>query len=282
MRFSKDEAERYLAIAASAARLGGRTLLELWGKLTDIREKSLAGDLVTEADHKSEECILLYLQEQCPDHSILSEETGLHEVAGSEFVWVVDPLDGTTNYTHQIPYTAVSIGLLYQGIPVAGIVYNPFLGEEFKAGFGLGTTLNGKIIRVSGTASLSKSVLATGFAYDRRENPDNNYAEFCYLTAHTQGVRRMGSAALDLAYVAAGRFDGFWERGLKIWDIAAGVILVREAGGVITSYENRDPILDSGRILASNGIIHDEMSRVLLSVPQEIEPILFKTQIPKE
>ncbi len=118
-------------------------------------------------------------------------------------------------------------------------------------------------------------MLATGFAYDRRETPDNNYAEFCYLTTQTRGVRRMGSAALDLSYVAAGRFDGFWERGLNVWDIAAGVVLVKEAGGRVTSYENEEVVLDSGRILASNGIIHDMMSQALLSVPDSMDPIIF-------
>lgn len=276
MRFLKEEAEKYLAIATYAAQLGGRSLNELWGKLNDYREKSHAGDLVTEADGKSEECILHYLKYRCPDHTILSEESGLHEVEGSEFVWAVDPLDGTTNYAHGIPHAAISIALLYKGEPVVGVIHNPFMNEEFKAATGLGATLNNKTIKVSDNATLSRSILATGFAYDRRETPDNNYAEFCYLTSRTHGVRRMGSAALDLAYVAAGRFDGFWERGLKIWDIAAGVVLVREAGGVISSYENAPLELNSGRILASNGIIHNELSEVLLSVPKEIKPIIFQ------
>ena len=282
MRISKEDSEKYLAIATFASNLGGRVLLECWGKLSDIREKSAAGDLVTEADHKSEECIIHYLQTQCPDHSILSEESGLHEIEGSEYLWVLDPLDGTTNYTHQVPYASISIALLYQGEPVIGVVNNPFIGEEFKAAQGFGATLNNKEIRVSMTKELSKSILATGFAYDRRETPDNNYAEFCYLTTRSQGVRRMGSAALDLAYVAAGRFDGFWERGLNIWDIAAGIVLVREAGGIVSSYENEKVVLDSGRLLASNGIIQNELSDALLRVPNETKPIIFNVVIPKE
>jgi len=266
--------EKYLAIASTAANLGGRVLIEHWGKLTDIREKSTAGDLVTEADQNSEDIILDYLKKYCPEHTILSEETGLHEVEGADFLWAVDPLDGTTNYTHQVPFVAVSIALLHKGIPIVGVVYNPFINEEFKAATGMGALLNNKKIEVSTTNEMGKSLLATGFAYDRRDTPDNNYAEFCYITSQTQGVRRMGSAALDLAYVAAGRFDGFWERGLNIWDIAAGIVLIREAGGLVSSYENEKLVLDSGRILASNGKIHVNLSKALLAVPNSVSPII--------
>ncbi|MEC7839829.1 MAG: inositol monophosphatase family protein [Chlamydiota bacterium] len=271
---STTDREKYLTIASTAANLGGRVLKEHWGKLTDVREKSAAGDLVTEADHRSEDIILNYLKKFCPTHTILSEETGLHEVEGAEFVWAVDPLDGTTNYTHQVPFVAVSIGLLHKGHPVVGVVYNPFINEEFKAAAEMGAFLNNHKIDVSMTNEMSKSLLATGFAYDRRETPDNNYAEFCYITSQTQGVRRMGSAALDLAYVAAGRFDGFWERGLNVWDIAAGIVLVKEAGGTVSSYENEELVLDSGRILASNGKIHHQLSKSLLAIPETVSPII--------
>jgi myo-inositol-1(or 4)-monophosphatase len=160
---------------------------------------------------------------------------------------------------------SVSIGLLYQGKPIVGVVYNPIHNELFQAAEGKGATLNGNKIVVSKTENLSFSLLATGFAYDRKDTIDNNYTEFCHITHLSQGVRRGGSAALDLAYVAAGRLDGFWERGLKPWDISAGTILIREAGGKVTSYEGGPLILESGRILATNGIIHDKLIEELLN-----------------
>lgn len=190
-------------------------------------------------------------------------------------MWAVDPLDGTTNYTHQMPMACISIALLYRGKPIVGVVYNPFIDELFEAVTGMGATLNGINISVSTVQEICKSLLATGFAYDRLETPDNNYAEFCFLTSQTQGVRRMGSAAIDLAYVAAGRIDGFWERGLNIWDIAAGTLLVEEAGGRISSYENTPLQMNSGRILASNGHIHETMSAMLIKTHEQIRPILF-------
>lgn len=267
--------KEFHSTALFAAKEASIILLQHWGKLNDIREKSSAGDLVTEADKKSEEVILGVLKSRYPEHAIISEETGLHSILGAEFMWAVDPLDGTTNYTHQVPMVSISIALLHQGKPVVGLVYNPFINELFEAKVGCGATLNGKKIEVSTVEELGKSLLATGFAYDRRDTPDNNYAEFCYLTSQTQGVRRMGSAAIDLAYVAAGRIDGFWERGLNIWDIAAGALLVAEAGGQVSSYENTPLEVDSGRILASNGRIHGAMSRMLLEAHDHLKPIVF-------
>jgi myo-inositol-1(or 4)-monophosphatase len=270
-----DTIKHYTEVAVEASKRGSEILLQHWGKLKQVREKSNAGDLVTEADQQSEDCILEYLKEQCPNHTILSEESGLHAVEGAEFLWAVDPLDGTTNYTHQVPIVSVSIALLYHGTPIVGVVYNPFVDEMFTAGQGRGAFLNDEPINVSDVETLGKSMLATGFAYDRRDTPDNNYAEFCYLTSQSQGVRRMGSAALDLAYVACGRFDGFWERGLNVWDIAAGTVLVREAGGLVSSYENGPLDLKSGRILATNGCIHQQTSKTLLKVHDTLPPILF-------
>ncbi|MEM1283226.1 MAG: inositol monophosphatase family protein [Chlamydiota bacterium] len=272
---TSDRIQYYTQIAVEASRQGSEILLDHWGKLKQIKEKSTAGDLVTEADQLSEECVLKFLRKECPDHTIISEESGLHNVEGSDFTWAVDPLDGTTNYAHQIPIFAVSIALIYRGNPVVGVVYNPFVDELFVAGKDQGAFLNGQKLSVSNVDTMGKSILATGFAYDRRDTPDNNYAEFCYLTSQTQGVRRMGSAALDLAYVASGRFDGFWERGLNVWDIAAGTVLVREAGGVVSSYENGPLELKSGRILATNGLIHVETSKTLQKVHDNIPPILF-------
>jgi len=264
----------FLQTAVDAAKQGAYMLRQHWGKLEDVREKSHVGDLVTEADGASEEAVLERLQTAFPDHAVLCEESGLHQVENAEYLWAVDPLDGTTNYTHQLPLAAVSIALLHKGEPIVGVVYNPFMEELFSAVKGEGAILNGEKIRVSATSELSKSLLATGFAYDRQESADNNYREFCYLTGLTQGVRRLGSAALDLAFVAAGRYDGFWERGLNLWDIAAGALLVQEAGGRISSYENSSVDLNSGRILASNGPIHDAMSDKLIAASEQ-SPVTF-------
>ena len=265
----------FLEVAELAAIQGGKSLQKWWGKLTQIREKSSCGDLVTEADHDSESEIISLIAKKFPEHRILSEESGFSGPENSDYIWAIDPLDGTTNYTHQMPMTAVSIALLHHNHPILGIVYNPFTNEFFKAYEGGGAFLNNKKIAVSKISTLNKSLLATGFAYDRRDTPDNNYLEFCYMTSCTQGVRRMGSAALDLAYLAAGRYDGFWERGLGIWDIAAGIILVREAGGLVTSYENESIELKSGRILATNGLIHQNLSDSLTTIRMKKDPIIF-------
>ncbi len=258
--------EIFLDIATEAALAAGAVLQTHWGKLEDIREKGRPGDLVTEADRAAEDAVLSVLKRHVPDHAILAEESGQFGDRQAEFLWAIDPLDGTTNYAHQYPFVAVSIGLLIEGIPQVGVVFNPIHQELFRAAKGLGATCNRRSIRVSPTTELEKSLLVTGFAYDRRQTPDTNYAEFCHLTHLTQGVRRDGAAALDLAYVASGRFDGYWERGLSIWDMAAGIVLVEEAGGKVTAYDRSSIELSSGRILATNGKIHDRLSTELLQV----------------
>jgi len=263
---TQDELRAFLAIANEAASAGGAILRRYWGRLRHIQRKTSASDLVTEADTASEQAILEILLRECPTHKILAEESGWTEGSVEEYVWAVDPLDGTTNYTHQYPMVAVSIGLLYREQPIIGVVYNPILEERFSAAQGLGTTLNGEKIEVSQVDSLEQTLLSTGFAYDRLVNPDNNYPEFCRLTDVSQGVRRAGAAALDLAYVAAGRLDGYWEKGLHIWDIAAGVVLVTEAGGTVSEYDESPLELHSGRILATNGRIHVDLSGVLRDV----------------
>ncbi|MFQ5729344.1 MAG: inositol monophosphatase family protein [Waddliaceae bacterium] len=258
--------KNFLHTATEIALESGKVLEKYWGKLTNIQAKRFTWDLVTEADKESEKVILSLLNKSFPSHEILAEESGLVEAKESDFLWVVDPLDGTTNYTHQYPMVCVSIALLHQSKPVVGVVYNPILKELFQTAKEMGNTLNGQQIHVSEVTTLSQGLLATGFAYDRRETSDNNYAEFCHLTHHSQGVRRSGSAALDLAYVAAGRLDGFWERGLKPWDMAAGAILIEEAGGKISSYTGGPFDLESGRILASNNLLHDELVEELRKV----------------
>lgn len=275
----RKEIENYLDVATAAALLGGSVLKQFIGKLQDVREKSLSGDLVTEADHISETHILQVLKQAFPLHTVLSEESGLHGAQDADFLWVVDPLDGTTNFAHSLPFVSISIALLYRKTPIVGVVYNPFLEECFTAKKGGGAFLNSIPITVSSVKDLRQSLLATGFAYDRDIVLDNNYLEFCYLTSITHGVRRLGSAALDLAYVASGRFEGFWERGLNVWDIAAGVLLVKEAGGKISSYE--DTLLDlfSGRVLASNGIIHSKLSDELVRIRKRQQPISFEKTV---
>ncbi len=257
----------FLEIATEAALAAGAVLQGYWGNLDAITEKGRPGDLVTVADKASEAVILEILRRHFPSHSILAEESGQLGEKESEYLWAIDPLDGTTNYTHQYPFFATSIGLLIAGVPQVGVIFDPFHNELFRAAIGLGATLNRRPIQVSQTEQLSKSLLVTGFAYDRRETPDNNYAEFCHLTHLTQGVRRSGSASLDLAHVACGRVDGYWERGIAPWDIAAGVVLLEEAGGKVTAYDGSPLSIKSGRILATNGHIHTSLSTELLQVP---------------
>jgi myo-inositol-1(or 4)-monophosphatase len=258
--------QSFLDIATEAALAGGGVLQACLGKLENIQEKGRPGDLVTEADKGAEAAILEVIRRHFPDHGILAEESGQLGQTDSEFLWAIDPLDGTTNYAHQYPFFATSIGLLIDGIPQVGVIYDPSRQELFRAAKGLGATCNRRPIQVSAATELSRSLLVTGFAYDRRDTPDNNYAEFCRLTHLTQGVRRGGSAAIDLAYVACGRLDGYWERGLSPWDIAAGAILVEEAGGRVTAYDQSPFMIRSGRILATNGSIHSELSQQLLQI----------------
>jgi myo-inositol-1(or 4)-monophosphatase len=258
----------FLDIASAAALAAGTVLQDYLGQLEDsVTEKGRPGDLVTAADKASEKVILEVLHRHLPHHSILAEESGKIGDQDNEYLWAIDPLDGTTNYAHQYPCFAVSIGLLIGGIPQVGVIYDPFHDELFQAAAGLGATRNRRPMKVSQTAELSKSLLVTGFAYDRRETTDNNYAEFCHLTHQTQGVRRGGAASLDLAYVACGRVDGYWERGIAPWDVAAGIILVKEAGGQVSAYDGSPVKIESGRLLATNGYIHNSLSQELIKVP---------------
>lgn len=262
-----EQLQLFLDVAISAAIQSGAMVREFWGNKLAIAEKSRSGDLVTEVDKKSEEIILNIIRRHFPNHNILAEESGKLEEGENDYLWVIDPLDGTTNYAHGYPLSCISIGLLIKGKPRVGVVYNPLYQELWSAATGKGATLNHQPIKVSEIKELSKSLLVTGFAYDRRETIDNNYAEFCYLTHLTQGVRRSGSAALDLAHVACGRFDGYWERGIKLWDIAAGIVILEEAGGKITAYDGSKIDFNSGRILATNGYIHQVLSKTLLKTP---------------
>jgi myo-inositol-1(or 4)-monophosphatase len=267
---SPSQLQTWLEVATEAALAAGEIINKYRGNLHQIEQKGRLGDLVTVADREAEATIIEILQRHFPSHSILAEESGKYENSDAEYLWVIDPLDGTTNYAHQYPFSAVSIGLLIGGVPTLGVIFDPWHQELFRAATGLGATRNRQPIRVSATSQLADSLLVTGFAYDRRETTDHNYREFCYLTHITQGVRRGGAAAIDLAYVACGRLDGYWERGLSPWDLAAGVVIVREAGGLVTAYDRGDFILNSGRILATNGALHVPLSESLLKVQQTV------------
>lgn len=263
----QQQLQTYLDIATEAALAGGEVLRSFLGKLEAVVEKGRPGDLVTEADQASEQAVLEILQRHFPDHAILAEESGQLGDQTATYLWAVDPLDGTTNYAHQYPAYTVSIGLLIDGVPQVGVVFDPFRQELFRAAYGLGATCNRRPIHVSQTTDLSKSLLVSGFAYDRQQTTDNNYAEFCYLTHLTQGVRRSGSASLDLVHVACGRLDGYWERGLSPWDITAGIVILEAAGGKVTAYDGSPLQLRSGRLLATNGHLHSSLSTALLQVP---------------
>ncbi len=261
------EIEKLLDIAFMAAYAGGTALLQYWGKHVEIQEKERSGDLITVVDQEAEARIIDVIRRHCDNHGILAEESG-SQGRESQYLWLIDPLDGTTNYAHGYPQVAVSVGLLIEGQPKVGVVYNPIRGELWCAAEGLGATLNNKPIQVSETNTLATSLLVTGFAYDRRETEDNNYAEFCYLTHLTQGVRRSGSASLDLCDVATGRLDGYWERGLSPWDLCAGVVILQEAGGKVSAYDGSSFDLFSGRIVATNGYIHAELIQALQNTPR--------------
>ena len=255
---SKDELNNLLEIAKNAASRGGLSLMNNYGKLKKIECKGIAGDLVTNADIECEEIIINYLDKNTPNISIIAEESGYKEKDG-ELKWCIDPLDGTTNYAHGYPFFATSIGLIWNSNPILGAISVPSFNEIYYASPEHGSFCNKQKINVTKTNVLSDSLLVTGFAYDRRELLDNNYSEFCWLTHRTHGVRRGGAAAVDLAFVASGKVDGYWERGLAKWDMAAGVPIVEMAGGIVSNYPHGDFDLNSGRILACNPEIRNEL-----------------------
>ena len=252
-------------IAKKAALIGSELISSNYNKIQSISCKGRAGDLVTNVDLEVEKKIKDYLLDQTPEITILAEETGQSNKS-SDLIWCIDPLDGTTNYSHGYPFFGTSIGLVYMGIPILGSISVPYLNELYWGCITKGSYCNNEIIKVSCPTNLSESLLVTGFAYDRFETENNNYAEFCWLTHKTRGVRRGGAAAVDLAFVASGKVDGFWERGLQIWDIAAGAIIVHEAGGVVSNYPNGELDLYSGRILACSPQINIELAAQLSKV----------------
>lgn len=251
-----------LNFAINTAREAGQILLEKFGRKLNI---SMKGDinLVTEADLASEKLIIEKIKSYYPKHSILAEESGNAVIDGeSTWKWIIDPLDGTTNYAHGYPCFAVTLALENAGEVVVGVTFDPTRNELFAAEKGQGATLNNKPIRVSETGKLANALLVTGFPYNFKEKQDfaRHLTDFLL---QARGVRRDGSAAIDLAYIACGRFDGFWEEGLNPWDVAAGLLLIREAGGRITDYKDLPLDIYTPPICASNGLIHQEMLEVL-------------------
>lgn len=227
----------------------------------------LKGDInpVTIADTESEKLIIGEIKKAFPHHSILAEETG-GEKQESEWLWVIDPLDGTTNYAHHYPSFCVSIALLKKCKPIMGVIYHPLLNEFFYAERGNGAYLNDRPIKVSNVDKLDKAFLTTGFAYDVHETEDDNVDNFHAFLKRSMAIRRGGSAALDLAYTACGRFDGFWEMRLHPWDTAAGILMVEEAGGRVTTFDGGDFDIYKKEILATNGLIHNDMIDVLKGI----------------
>ncbi len=256
--FSMNE---FLRCAEQVVREAGAVLRERFGTPLDVRHKGRI-DLVTEVDLLVENLIRDRLRHRFPDHGILAEESGLAERT-SAFRWIVDPLDGTTNYSHGYPFFSVAVALEHEGETLVGVVYDPLRDELFSAARGQGATCNGRPVRVSTVPTLEQALLVTGFPYNVTSSPQNNLNHFGAFLGVAQAIRRDGSAALDLAYVAMGRFDGFWELNLAPWDMAAGSLLVTEAGGRVTAFNGQPFSPYVAEIVASNGLLHDAMCEVL-------------------
>ena len=251
------------ALAERIARAAGAIQRARYETALDVRTKSASIDLVTEVDHACEALIVEAIHAARPGDAILAEEGRGEDRAGAEWRWVIDPLDGTMNYAHGYPRFCVSIGVQRDGRGELGVVYDPLLDELFCAERGAGATRNGKPLRVSPVAELGRALLATGFAYDVHQSFDDNVDHFARFVKRARGLRRDGSAALDLCYVAAGRFDGFWELKLKPWDVAAGSLIVEEAGGRMSDFSGNPSRGDGRETLASNGRIHEQMLALL-------------------
>jgi myo-inositol-1(or 4)-monophosphatase len=253
--------KEYSQIAERACREAGALQLEGLKKARQISFKSTI-NLVTDVDHACEKTIVQMIQGAFPDHDILAEEgSGVRK--DSEYKWVIDPLDGTTNYAHGYPLFCTSIALEYRGEIVLGAVFEPNRGEFFLAEKGSGAHLNGQRLAVSSAAKLDHALLATGFAYNVRETANNNVDHFTNFLLSAQAIRRDGVAAVDLCYVAAGRYDGFWELNLFPWDVAAGYLMILEAGGVVTDFRGEPFDIYKKEILANNGFLQESMVALL-------------------
>lgn len=251
----------YLDFITTVAKKAGDLLLEKKQVGFEVSKK-IGLDLVTDADKASEELIVKELMKKYPTYSVFAEETGWAKNE-SEFTWLIDPLDGTANYVHDLPHYSVSIALLHKNQPIVGVVYNPILQELFCAEKGKGATLNGQLIKVSSAPKVQDGLFVTGFSGDRDKVTDISMTRFHKITKESHGVRRLGGGALDTCYVACGRLEGFWENPINAWDIGAGVIIVLEAGGKVSGISGGTLDLFAGEILATNGLVHDELVELL-------------------
>ncbi len=248
-----------LNIATRAARAAGDIILRNVDKLDRLKvEVKAQNDFVTQVDLKAEEVIIETLRQAYPDHGIIAEENGRFN-EDSEYQWIIDPLDGTTNFLHGFPQFAVSIGLQHKGRLSIAVVYDPVKNELFTAARGEGAQLNGRRLRTTEQKGLKGALLGTGFPFKHPQHLDTYLATFKAVHPHAAGIRRAGSAALDLAYVAAGRLDGFWELGLNAWDMAAGVLLIREAGGIVTDFSGEGNYLETGNVIAAASKVYQPL-----------------------
>ena len=259
-----------LEAACAFAREAGTIVLEGYGR-SHAPERKGRIDLVTEYDRRSEERLLALIRGRWPDHAILAEETGAH-ARDHDVRWVVDPLDGTTNFAHNYPFFAVSIGVEVRGEMSAGAVYDPVRDELFAAAAGTGATLNGRPIHVAPSTRLEDALLVTGFPYDVREHPERHLPLFQDFLLRAQGIRRDGSAALNQCYLAMGRFDGFWEGELSPWDVAAGSVIVKEAGGLVTDYRGGAFRIDGRQVCAANPTLHALLLEIIARHPEATLP----------
>lgn len=243
-------------------RLAGEIVRTGFGKNFSIETKTNDSNIVTDIDKKSEEAIINYINKKFPSHGILAEESGA-DLKNSEYIWVVDPIDGTTNFAHGLPIFSVSIGLTKNGKTICGAVYDVMRDMMYSAELGSGSFVNWEKIRVTDNSNMAKSVLVTGFPYNIKDNPDNAVEKFTAFLNSCRAVRRLGSAAIDLCYLAQGIFDGFWEVSLHPWDFCAGQLIVEEAGGKVTDFNNNQLTINSSQLLASNNRIHEKMLQIL-------------------
>ena len=255
--------DNYFQIAKKIIEKASFLVLRKINKISKVSFKKGHFNLVTNVDQEVEELILKEINSNFPNHSVIAEESGMHK-KDFAYVWFIDPIDGTTNFAHGYPCFCISIGFSKNGVLEFGLVKNPLTGELYAARKNKGATLNGKPISVSKIKKLKGSLLATGFPYDKKTSRLNNFKNFANLTLRTQGVRRDGAAALDLCYVACGKLDGFWEVRLSPWDVAAGTLIVQEAGGKITDLKGNDYNIFNDKIVASNGFIHSELIKNLI------------------
>ncbi len=260
-------------VMEAAARKAGRGLIRDFGEVEQLQvSRKGPADFVSEADRRADRILRAELSKARPSFGLLMEESGSTPGSDDERLWIVDPLDGTTNFLHGIPHFAISIGLEERGEITAGVIYEPVRDELFWAEKGIGAYLNRRRIRVSSRGSFQDAVLATGIPVGARPGKDAFLAVMKPLMEQTAGVRRFGSAALDLAYVAAGRYEGFWEFGLSPWDVAAGIVIVREAGGLVSDIEGGADMLRGGSIVAANGELHMRMQKWIRDVSRRSQP----------